>query len=250
MAYFGIDIGCTSIKYGVVDFTEGTQVSGFDTVFISQNERTEKYLDALNSLLKDTAAYQAVGIGFPSIVQRDQIMNLSIAWGDIWQAIAPIVRTQDTGCYALNDADAAGFAEVYRQGAENLRKGVCIIITLGTGIGSAIFINGRLLPNSELGLLEMHGMAAEQYAAASVKTSLELSMEVWAARLQEYLTMVETLFYPDTLILAGGISNDFESFKSLLTTRAVLQPAYYRKQAGVIGAALYADIQTRQLELP
>jgi polyphosphate glucokinase len=114
------------------------------------------------------------------------------------------------------------------------------MLTLGSGIGSAVFLDGRLLPNTELGTIKMHGMKAEEYAAAAVIDQDELTIEEWAARLQEYLDEVEYLLSPQHLILGGGISADYEQFFPLLHTRATLRPAHYRNQAGAIGAALYA----------
>ena len=133
-----------------------------------------------------------------------------------------------------------GSPRLYRPEAAELRKGVTLVITLGSGIGSGLYLDGRLLPNTEMGLIEMHGMSAEKFTAASVKTREGLSTETWAVRLQEYLAKLEALLKPDTIVLAGGISADFEIYASLLSTRAKLLPAFYRNQAGVIGAAMYA----------
>ncbi|MBI9050569.1 MAG: ROK family protein [Anaerolineaceae bacterium] len=243
MKVLGIDIGCTSIKHGIVDLDQGIEVNDFDMIFISQNSRTEKYLDALNYLVANSADVQAIGIGFPSVVRPSGILNTSIMFNDIWQEILATTNKLNLPCWALNDADAAGAAEVYRNDAKDLRKGVAIVITLGTGIGSAIYIDGKLLPNTELGMLNMQGMMAEHYTAASVKTAQALTTQEWAGRLQEYLSLVETLFTPDHIVLGGGISNEFEIYSPLLQTEAVLMPAYYRNQAGVIGAALYAAQQ-------
>ena len=245
MKILGIDIGCTSIKHGIVDTNNNCEVSHFDMVFISQDSRTEKYLNAINYLIENTKDIQAVGIGFPSVVRPGGILNLSIRFDDIWREVLKTTEALEIPCFALNDADAAGAAEVYREGAEQLRSGITIVLTLGTGIGSAIFLDGKLLPNSELGMLYINGMMAEHYTAASVKTNEALTMEAWAARLQEYLHQVETLLTPDHIVLGGGISNDFEMYRSLLNTETPLLPAFYRNQAGVIGAALYAVQQNK-----
>jgi polyphosphate glucokinase len=238
--FFGIDIGCSSIKYGEVTFDQEISLAGFDSVAIPPGPGEDKFIQALTGLLQGLSAYRGVGIGFPSSVRGDQVVNLSIRFNDIWASAATQIRAQNTPCFAINDADAAGIAEVYRYEAVRLRKGVCVVITLGSGIGSAVFLEGRLLPNTELGLIEMHGMPAEKYTAAAVKTREDLSLEEWASRLQEYLSRVEVIVKPDTLVLAGGISADFEQYAQLITTRARLLPAFYRNQAGVIGAAMYA----------
>jgi polyphosphate glucokinase len=249
MDFLGIDIGCTSIKYGLVNFEQGIKVRGFDSIFISEGSRTQKYCCALIQLLQSGLVYHAAGFGFPSVVKNDQILNTAIQFNEIWGEVSHILHAQNIPCFALNDADVAGIAEVYRHEAAPLRQGVTIVITLGTGIGSAIFLDGKLLPNTELGLVQFHGMPAENYTAASVKTSASLSLEDWAARLQEYLAHIEMILSPDHIVLAGGISTDFEAYKPLLSTSASLLPAFYRNQAGVMGAAMYAADQTHHYKL-
>jgi polyphosphate glucokinase len=122
---------------------------------------------------------------------------------------------------------------------------VTVVLTLGTGIGSGVFLDGKLFPNTEFGLIEMHGMLAEQYTAASIKRRDSLSIQEWTSRLQEFLTKIEILLSPDHIVIGGGISADFESYRHLLkTNRAALLPAYFRNQAGVIGAAMNAAFQS------
>ena len=248
MDFLGIDIGCTSIKYGLVRFAEEIHVSNFDMTLVPQTSRPEAYIDLLLHLVQNAGAFETVGFGFPTRVWGDELKNLAIKYNDIWIAVNRALKEKGiTGC-ATNDADAAGMAEVYRPEAAALRKGVTIILTLGTGIGSAVFVDGKLLPNTELGLLDMNGIHAEKYAAASVKTRDELSLTDWAGRLQEYITVVEKIFVPDSIVLGGGISADFEEYRSLvIPSRAKLLPAYYRNHAGVIGAAMFAAHQTRQV---
>jgi len=247
MNFLGIDIGCTSIKYGLVCLEDEIRVENFDFIFISQAARTQKYIDALTYLVESMAPYQAVGFGFPSVVLENKVRDTTPEFHEIWTRVEPLVISRKIPYCALNDADAAGVAEVYRREAEELRKGVTLVITLGTGVGSAIFLNGNLLPNTELGMLEMHGMKAEDYMAASVKTRDSLSIAEWSARLQEYLLIVEKLLTPDHIVLGGGISAEFEDYRLYIRTGAPLQPAYYRNQAGVIGAALYAAHKIHQV---
>jgi polyphosphate glucokinase len=249
MDFLGIDIGCTSIKYGKVCIGEEISVCSFDQAFVPQSTRPDEYVDLLLRLAKIDGPYPAVGFGFPSRVWDDEIKNLSIRYNDIWTGVNQVLRAKNIHCYALNDADAAGVAEVYCQQGAALRTGVTIVITLGTGIGSAIFSDGKLMPNSELGMMDLHGMHAEKYAAASIKTNEGLSLSEWAARLQEYLLLVEKIFAPDRIVLGGGISADFEEYRSLLNpARTKLLPAFYRNQAGVIGAAMYAAEKSRQYD--
>jgi polyphosphate glucokinase len=241
MNYFGIDIGCTAIKFGEVKFGKEIETIDFDMLLIPQLLRTEKYTDALMGLIQKADSFKGIGIGFPSVVWEDGIMNLDIRFDDIWQKVDQILKNENIPHFAINDADAAGFAEIYNPGAAELRKGVTIVLTLGTGIGSGIFLDGKLAPNSELGMIEIKGMMAEQYAAASVIQRDHLPMQEWASRLQEVITQTEIILSPDHIILGGGISSDFEKYRSFLSTkRASLAPAHYRNQAGVIGAAMYS----------
>jgi polyphosphate glucokinase len=241
MNYFGIDIGGTAIKYGTVNLENGISTLDFDMILIPQTQRDEKYTGALLSLLQSAENYQGIGIGFPSVVWEDGIMNLEVRFNDIWNSISNLLNQKHTPYFAINDADAAGFAELYNPGAGELRKGVTIVLTLGTGIGSALFLDGQLCPNTELGMVNIHNMMAEQYAAASIKRRDGLSMPEWAARLQEFITHIEIILSPDHIILGGGISSDFEEYRGYLSTKhARLSPAFYRNQAGVVGAAMYA----------
>jgi polyphosphate glucokinase len=249
MKFLGIDIGCTSIKYGLVSLGDEVIVENFDFIFISQASRIAKYIDALKYLVESTTPYEAVGFGFPSVVLENKVRDTTPEFYEIWNKVEPLVRSMNIPYCALNDADAAGVAEVYRHEAEALRKGVTLVITLGTGVGSAIFLNGNLMPNTELGMLQMHDMKAEDYMAASVKSRDSLSVAEWSARLQEYVLIVEKLLTPDHIVLGGGISAEFEEYRSFLNIKTPLQPAYYRNQAGVIGAAMYAAHITNRVEL-
>ena len=244
MEFLGVDIGSSSIKYGWVSLGEEITVRNFDMIVIPQTSREEKYADAIMYLLKATVSYQAVCFGFPSRIWENRILRNDIDFDGLWRKVQEYLQAQKIPCFAINDADAAGMVEVYRKGAEELRHGVTVLLTLGSGIGSAIFLDGKLLPNTEMGGIEMHGVEAEKYAAPSIKTRESLSIQEWASRLQEYLERVENILSPNHLVLGGGISTDFSKYKDLLKTRASLLPAFYRNQAGVIGAAIYAAYQT------
>jgi polyphosphate glucokinase len=243
MNYFGIDIGGTAIKYGEVSIGKEIDTVNFDMVLIPQTNRTERYTAALIGLIQSAEKYKGIGIGFPSVVWKDGIMNLKVRFDDIWKDVCASLSEKNIPHFAINDADAAGFAELNHPGSEEFRKGVTIVLTLGTGIGSAIFLDGKLMPNSELGMIEIHNMMAEQYCAASVKRRDDLSIQEWANRLQEVIRQIEIILEPDHILLGGGISSDFDKYRSFLSTRrAKLSPAFYRNKAGVIGAALYAAV--------
>ncbi len=240
MDLLGIDIGRTSIKYGRVRLEDGIEVRDFDQIPIPQTSRYAGYRDALIHLLQTAPAYRAAGVGFPCVIRRNRIYSKDVDFDGIWSEVQAFLKPLGVPCFAVNDADAAGMAEIKRPEAGDLRHGATIVLTLGTGIGSAVFLDGNLLPNTELGRIEFHGMPAEQYCAASVRTQEGLTFETWAGRLQEYLAEVDELFAPDHLVLGGGISADFEHYRTGLKTHADLRPAHYRNQAGVIGAAMYA----------
>jgi polyphosphate glucokinase len=140
----------------------------------------------------------------------------------------------------MNDADAAGLAEM-RYGAGRDVRGVVIVCTFGTGIGSAVFVDGHLLPNSELGHIEVRGKDGEHRAAAGVKAEKNLSFPTWAKRVDEYLHRLEALLWPDLFIIGGGVSRHHQKFVPLLTTRTPIVPAQMLNGAGIVGAALVAE---------
>ena len=150
--------------------------------------------------------------------------------------------SETTGCpvYVRNDADVAGIAEV-QFGAGKGKKGTIILITIGSGLGSAVFTNGVLLPNSELGHLKFKGMIAEHYAADSIRKKLELNWSDWGKRFNEYLQHLELLFSPDLILLGGGSSKKFAKYNDLLKTECPVVPAKLLNHAGIIGAAFLAS---------
>jgi polyphosphate glucokinase len=240
MDCLGIDFGRSSIKYGIVSVDHEINLCNFDAVPLPNSPCQEDYARALAIAVSLSRGYQAAGVGFPSLVKNNHVRDFSLKYSELWKRTSELLSAEGAQAVALNDADAAGIAEVYRPRAEAFRVGVTIVLTLGSGIGSAIFLDGKLLPNSEMGSFELHGMDAEKYAAASVKTNLGLSYANWAGRLNEYLSVLEFMLSPDHIVIGGGISADFEQFSAYLSTRAELSQAYYLNQAGVIGSAIYA----------
>jgi polyphosphate glucokinase len=144
----------------------------------------------------------------------------------------------------MNDADAAGVAEI-KYGAGQERKGLVLMVTLGTGIGSALFMNGRLIPNTELGHLEIDGVDYETMAAYSAMERENLSFEQWAERLTKYFNQLDRLLSPDLVIVGGGISKQHEEFLPLIQTKLKLVPAESKNNAGIIGAAFVARKRLR-----
>jgi polyphosphate glucokinase len=248
MEFLGVDIGVSSIKYGRVSFGEETTINLFDVIEIPQQSREIKYAGAIKYLLHAALPYQAICLAFPSRIWENRILREDIDFDGLWGKVQRDLQALEIPHFCMNDADAAGMAEINRKGAEELRQGVTVLLTLGSGIGSAIFLDGKLLPNTEMGGIEMHGIRAELFTAASRKTQEALTMEQWAERLQEYLDRVEYILSPNHLVLGGGISADFSRYRDLLKTRASLQPAFYQNQAGVIGAAIFASHQGHSMD--
>jgi polyphosphate glucokinase len=239
----GIDIGGTGIKGGVVDTDTGKLVS--DRVKLATpsggtpNDIVATVLEIITTL--GVEANVPVGVCFPAIVIHGKTMsaaNVSDEWIGL-EAEALFEKALGRDIHFVNDADAAGVAEV-RYGAAKDVDGLVIVTTLGTGIGSALVYNGVLVPNAELGHLEIDGKDAEKRASYAAKERGRLSYERWAKRLQRYYSHVEFLFSPDLLIVGGGVSKHHAEFLPLLDLRAPIVPAALRNNAGILGAAALA----------
>jgi polyphosphate glucokinase len=187
-----------------------------------------------------------IGCTFPAVVKKGVIYSAANV-DNTWIGANGRKRLEKaTGCPVrlLNDADAAGFAEM-RFGAGRGRRGVVMLLTLGTGIGSAVFVGGDLLPNTELGHIPFKCVSgtmvdAEDYASDRIRKEEALDWEAWAGRLNEVLRLFEDLFSPDLFILGGGVSKSHQKFLPLLATEANIVPAQLRNEAGMVGAAMAA----------
>lgn len=254
MKVLGIDIGGSAIKYSLIDISETkTEILDRSIDDITFSNTPEEYCRALERLITDNTVEMTVGIAFPTVIHHGKMQSVSSPHSrffTVWPYIYERFCVQDNyRIFCLNDADAAGIAELAGPHKNIMNKGVAILLTLGTGIGSAIFIDGHLLPNSELAYLRMHGCWAEQYMAASVINKENLTMDEWAERLNEYLIDLERILNPDTVILGGKISNDFDQYKNKLSDiQATIMPAFYRNDAGIIGAAQFAFNSIKNLE--
>jgi polyphosphate glucokinase len=247
-ALIGVDIGGTGIKAGIVDSRRGVLVGDRVRVPTPQPADTAAVVAATAALVAGLGADAGpVGIGLPAVIKGGRVemaANLDQSWvgaeagGLFSEAIGrPVVM--------LNDADAAGVAEM-RYGAGKGVKGVVLVLTLGTGIGSSLFVDGVLVPNLELGHIEIRGKDAERRASAGARERRGLSWKKWARLLDEYLGTIERLVWPDLIILGGGVSKKPEKFIPHLSTRAPVVPAKLQNQAGIVGAAARA----RQLAAP
>jgi polyphosphate glucokinase len=236
----GIDVGGSSVKAGVVAVSTGQllgEMISAPTPKPSTPERLAAVIAALAARLPQASG--SVGVAFPSVVRNGVVRtaaNIDQSWlGTHGGAV--VGRALNRPVVFLNDADAAGLAEM-RWGAGMGVTGTAIMLTFGTGIGSALFVGGKLFPNTELGHLELNGMDAEKFASAHVRTALHLDFPAWIERVNTYLARMQALFWPDVIILGGAVSERYAEFSSLLKCEAELRPATFAGQAGVIGAAM------------
>lgn len=238
----GIDVGGSAVKAGLVDVDSGHLIGELLSAPTPQPAVPAGVMQVVASLAEQLPGAQGpVGLAFPSVVKSGRVRtaaNIDQAWLGL-DGAALAERTLRRPAVVLNDADAAGIAEM-RWGAGRGLAGTAIMLTFGTGIGTALFVGGRLFPNTELGHLELNGMDAEKWASAHVKTALKLDWPAWTSRVNDYLARMHALFWPDVFILGGAVSQDFEQFARLLRSEAEIRPAYFAGQAGVIGAALAA----------
>jgi polyphosphate glucokinase len=236
----GIDFGGSGIKAAPVDLSAGdfaTERQRIDTPQPSSPAAVADVMAELVSRFPDATG--PVGVTIPGVVRAGVVhsaANIDKGWIGT-DADALLTERLGRDVHVVNDADAAGVAEL-RYGAAKGRSGLVILTTLGTGIGSALLYNGVLVPNSELGHLEIDGHVAEKRAAASIKTNEGLSWEEWATRLTTYYRTLEKLFSPDLFVVGGGVSKDATKFLHLVDIETEIIPATLRNRAGIIGAAV------------
>lgn len=241
----GIDIGGSGIKGAPVDLAKGDFATDRLRIPTPKPSTPEAVADVVAEIVAhfaDLIGDGPVGVTIPAVVTHGttrSAANIDKSWID---APAEKIFAERIGrsVHLVNDADAAGIAEV-KFGAAKDHPGLVLVTTLGTGIGSALIYRGVLIPNTELGHLEIDGHDAETQAAASVKTNLGLSYKEYTPRLQRYYERVEALFWPDLFVVGGGISKDSEKFLPKLTLHAPIVPAALRNRAGIIGAAWLAS---------
>ena len=240
----GIDIGGSGIKGAPVDLASGTLTE--ERTRIETPDRAT--VDGVASVVAKVAeAFPHVtgplGCTFPGIVKAGVVgsaANVDAEWVGV-DANSLLSERCGRPVYVINDADAAGMAEAAAEGTAS--QGVVLLLTFGTGIGSALLVDGVLVPNTELGHLELDGVPAEDIASSRARKEQDLSYEAWASIVNRYLAHVERLFSPDRFVLGGGISKRFDEFGHLLTADAELTPAVLRNDAGIAGAAMWAAAQ-------
>jgi polyphosphate glucokinase len=241
MKVLGIDIGGTGIKGAVVDTKQGVLKTDRLRLLTPHPAQPDAVAEVVQTLTQHFDWSGPVGCTFPGVTKGGTIhtaANLVPEWEGVDGAK---LFGEATGCPVtlLNDADAAGLAEV-AFGAARGSDGLVLMVTLGTGIGSALVLGGRLVPNTELGHVTLRGSDAEKYAAELVRERENLSYDEWGGRVGEYLRMIENLFWPDLFVLGGGVSKKAGKFEGFLDCRTPVVPARLLNQAGIVGAALEA----------
>ncbi len=241
MEILGIDIGGSGIKGAPVDVEQGILTVEHYRIPTPQPATPAAVSDAVVALMRHFHWTGPIGCTFPAVIKGGTVYsaaNVDKTWIGL-DAQQLLKRKTKRPVYLLNDADAAGIAEM-TIGAGKGHAGVVMVLTLGTGIGSALFLDGRLVPNTELGHIEVRGKEGERRASDRTRQRKGLSWKRWAVRVDEYLGELEALFSPDLFIIGGGVSKKHEKFIRLLNTRASVIPAQLFNEAGMIGAALAA----------
>jgi polyphosphate glucokinase len=244
MQIFGVDIGGSGIKGAPVDLDQGELTQERYKVLTPHPATPDAVADGVKEVVDHFGWTGPVGITFPGVVTGGSTIrtaaNVDKRWIDTDARALLGERLGGLPVTVLNDADAAGVAEM-RFGQGRDRKGTVIMLTFGTGIGSALFVDGALVPNTELGHLELHGHDAEKRASTKAKEDNDLTWEHWASRVQKYLAHVEMLFSPDLFIIGGGVSRKAHKFLPLIEgIKAEMVPAALQNNAGIVGAAMRA----------
>ena len=241
----GVDVGGSGIKAAVVDVESGRFRSERHRVATPIPSAPDAVIESIGRLVKRLAHESGlgdstpIGVGLPGVTMDGTIKfagNLDQAWIG-FPVTERLVRATGRPIAIVNDADAAGIAEM-RFGVGRDKKGVVIFLTLGTGVGSGVFVDGKLVPNTEFGQLEIRGRAAERRSAAAARIKRGLSWKAWTADLDEHLDRIDKIMWPNLIILGGGVSKNADRFIPRLTTRCLVVAAELRNDAGIIGAAI------------
>jgi polyphosphate glucokinase len=235
----GIDIGGSGVKGAIVDTTKGKLLTKRYRIPTPQPATPEAVAEVIKQITDHFEWKGPIGVGFPGVIQHGvarTAANVDKTWID---KNLNELFSKATGCvvHVVNDADAAGMAEV-KFGVGMGKKGTLMLITVGTGLGTVIFTDGKLVPNLEFGHLLLHGADAELYASDAARSNNKLDWATWAGRFNEYLLRIEELVWPDLIIIGGGASKHEEKFFPHLTTKAKVVSAKLMNEAGIVGAAM------------
>ena len=241
----GVDIGGTGIKAAKVDTVGGTVVTA-PKYLAAQPSSPEAICNSIKTIVAELNWDGPVGCGYPGVVKNGVALTAVHLHKDWLGLHVSNVLKEALGraVPVINDADAAGLAEMKFGAGRNSRHEIVLVLTFGTGIGSALFVAGTLVPNTEFGHSFIEGHEAETMAAASIKTRDNLNWDDWGSRVNRYLAEMEKLLSPDLIIVGGGVSENFGQFQPFLKTRARIVPAALGNNAGIVGAAVWAREQT------
>ncbi|WP_164414909.1 polyphosphate--glucose phosphotransferase [Streptomyces salinarius] len=244
MQIFGVDIGGSGIKGAPVDLDRGDLAQERCKVLTPHPATPDGVADGVRQVVEHFGWTGRVGLTFPGVVTGGATVrtaaNVDKSWVDTDARALFSERLGGLDVTVVNDADAAGVAEMHF-GAGRGRKGTVVLLTFGTGIGSAVFTDGVLVPNTELGHLELDGHDAEKRASSKVKDDHDMSWEHWAHRVQKYLAHVEMLFSPELFVIGGGVSRKSHKFLPRIEgIQAEIVPAQLQNNAGIVGAAMHA----------
>ncbi|MGH3913333.1 MAG: polyphosphate--glucose phosphotransferase [Pseudonocardiaceae bacterium] len=238
---FGVDVGGSAAKGATVDLRRGSLDEERVRIHTPQPATPDAVAKVVATITHEFGWHGPMGVTLPCVIKDGVALtaaNVDPSWIGT-DAVALFTEHCRAPVTVLNDADAAGLAEM-RFGAGRDRDGVVVLLTFGTGIGSALFLDGELVPNTELGHLQVDGADAEDRAAASARDAEALSWSDWAPRVSRYLQVLESLLWPDLIILGGGVSKKAEKWLPLLECRTAVVAAALRNDAGIVGAAAAA----------
>lgn len=243
----GVDIGATGVKGSIVDLEAGELITDRHKIPTPEGGKPEDIAQVVKELVHHFDwKGQPVGLGFPAVILHHKVLtasNIDDSW--IGQDVFKIMsEATESPCIVVNDADAAGLAEV-RYGKGKGVKGTMILLTLGTGIGSAIFLDGRLLHNTEFGQVMFKGTISEKTVSNSARKKNDLSWKQYGKGLGEFLDYIHKLFYPELMILGGGISQKFDNYAKYFPEHINVTPASQFNNAGIVGAALAYDVYSQ-----
>ncbi len=248
----GIDIGATGIKGAMVDLQKGELCTERIKYSTPKPATAEAFVPVIKQLITDfNWEGQPIGFGFPAIIKNGTAHSAANIDKSFLGFNLKEYYDAQLGCetFFINDADAAGIAEMEFGKGKDIKDGVVILLTLGTGIGSAVFNDRVLLPNTEFGHLKWKDSIAEKYAANSVRENNDMKWKEWGPRLNEIVKHIEFIFSPDLIILGGGVSKKFDKYKEYLNPSCEITAATLRNNAGIIGAAMGYELLSRKIDL-